>query len=582
MPGKKEAIMDAHKSPGLFDTLRRLIKEIKPFKRKLVLSCILLLFSSAAGLGGSLLIGRYTDAVLSGQGERDVLLLILLAAAVVLAIAFNAANQFYWGSLNQQIAFELRKKTVQKINRVNFSWLESQTSGDLIVRLDDDLNKTLGYVSQFRNMGVSILMGLLSFLLTCYINPFLAIGYVLFPVLMQTIIYVSSKKMEGQFRKRQENMGNVSACSQEYLSGVAEIKAMNLEKAYIKRYLDRVVVFITHLITLDKAGSRNDTMLEALGYFQSVLILILGGFMVFWGKITIGELLIAQLLSANVGAAIQGLNFFQLRMNLVSALRVFELWDEKEAPGGGRILDGEGNALALRHIDFTYPQRPGVKVLKDINMSVKPRQKAAIVGPSGSGKSSIIKLIAGFYPPDSGSIALSRGESNYAMIEQDTMLFSDTFYNNIACGNRDFYSGANLEELVTESAKRASIHAFIAATDQGYNSSCTAYGANLSGGQRQRLSIARCLCRDADIILLDEPTSALDKENEAALMRNLTDVFKDKTVILITHNLKLVQDFDIIYLLLNGEIVASGGHGDLLKNELYCQLLQEDENGKNS
>jgi ABC-type multidrug transport system fused ATPase/permease subunit len=401
---------------------------------------------------------------------------------------------------------------------------------------------------------------------------------------MQFYIYFSSGRIEPQFKKRQELFGSATGCSQDFLNSAIEIKAMNLEKPIVKRYSERIADYIAHVIKLDKAGAGTDTLLEGLGFLQNILLLALGGFMVFAAKISIGDLLIAQLLSGHINAAVKGLNFFRLRMNLVSAFRIFELWDENDAPTGACIQKSEADALTLSHVSFAYPQRPEAAVLKDITISVKRNQKAALAGPNGSGKSSIVKLIAGFYPPDEGAIfSFQTGDPAYSMIEQDTFIFEDTFFNNIACGNICFLKSgtdvSDLKELAVNSAKRAGIHDYIMSTEHGYDSVCAANGGNMSGGQRQRLAIARCLCRNADIVLLDEPTSALDHETEAEIMKNLNGAFFGKTVIMITHNINPVKDFDVIYLVNNGQIAGYGTHEELLENELYSGLLKEANNG---
>jgi ABC-type multidrug transport system fused ATPase/permease subunit len=571
---------EAHKKGFIF-LARRLLSEIRQFGGRLFVSCVLLLFSSVIGLACSFLIGKYTDSVLSGPGAGRYSLLYWLAGLILASLVFSALNQYYWGRFYQQIAFELRKKTAGKMCRVGYPWIESQSAGDLTVRLNDDLSQLLNFYNQFRNNVSSFLIGILSFGYICYLNPLLAFGYLLFPCVMQIFLYFSSRALDPQFRKRQELFGGIAGCSQDFLNGVPEIKAMNLEKVFIAKYLDRVLRFTAHLIKLDKASSKTDTLLETLGFFQNILLLVLGGFMVFRGKITIGDLLVAQLLAGNISAAVKGLNFFQLRMGLASAFRVFELWDEKDAAGRECVSGGE-IVLALRNISFTYPQRPETVVLKDVTIVVKPNQKAAIVGPSGSGKSSIVKLLAGFYRPDRGTVSLFQNNAgSLSMIEQDTVLFSDTFFNNIACGNPDFLNFVNneksLEETVVNSAKKAAIHDFIISTEQGYKSNCSVHGANLSGGQRQRISIARCLCRNADIVLLDEPTSALDRENEAEVMKSLNDSFTGKTVIMITHNIDLIKDFDIIYLVSGGEVIDSGTYSHLLQNKHFCELAREEK-----
>jgi ATP-binding cassette subfamily B (MDR/TAP) protein 1 len=291
--------------------------------------------------------------------------------------------------------------------------------------------------------------------------------------------------------------------------------------------------------------------------------------MVFSGKISLGELLTAQIVAENINNAVKSLNFFQLRLNLPAAWRIFEIWDNDESSPVKQVTNiNENDTILFEHVFFSYPQRPEITVLRNINFLIKRVMKIAIVGPNGSGKSSILKLLTGLYVPENGNISMF--SKDIAIIEQDTFLFSDTFARNISCGD------CTCSDRVIDAAKKAMIHDFIFSTKEGYASLCAAYGEQLSGGQRQRLSIARALYRNADIILLDEPTSALDWETSMAVIQTLTRIFANKTLIMITHAINLIKDFDRIYLMQNGEIINSGTHNELLCDESYRNLVQED------
>jgi ATP-binding cassette subfamily B protein len=511
--------------------------------------------------------GQFTDLVL--ESNWDISFLWLIAGTVGAAIAFGSINQWYWGRIQCNIAFELRKKTVEKVDRLRYSRIEAKSSGDIVVRLNNDLEQLIGFYGQFRSIFISFFIGFLSLGLIVYINPFLAFGYLLFPSICQWCIYVQSKANDPLFRKRQEYFGQVSAVSQEFLNHPLEIKAMNMEKYFTVKYHDILRRFTGHLIFLDKEACKTDTLLETLGFLQRIVLLILGGYMVFGGKLSLGKLLTAQIAAENITNAVKSLNFFQLRLNMPAAWRIFEIWDTDETPVTRQITGGDGHDLIVfDHVSFVYPGRPEITVLQDINFSIRRGMKIAIVGPNGSGKSSVVKLLAGLYAPENGVVSLF--SKKIAFIEQDTFLFSDSFARNIACG--DF----SIDDKIIDAAKKAMIHDFIISTQEGYADSCAAYGGQLSGGQRQRISIARALYQDADIILLDEPTSALEGEAETALIKTLMEAFIGKTLIMITHALNLIQDFDRIYLMKNGEIVKSGTHKELLCDELYCALLQED------
>ena len=485
------------------------------------------------------------------------------------------------GRLNQHIRFGLREKTVKKINRILYPWFEEHEAGDLITRLNTDLGQAIGFYDQLKNIGISFFMGVLSLAGILYIHPLLAVAYLLFPVITQIFIYFSSRKLDPRFQKRQQLLGEVASCSQEALNGLFEIKAMQYEPVILQKYEKKVRAYIAHVIHLDKSCSKNDVTLETISGLQNILLILFGGLMVFGGKITMGDLLTAQMLSGHISRAIASLNFFQIRLNIVSVQRLLEVWDAPEITAmpllATEISEADDRPLfRMRNVSFAYPQRPEMMVLQDVNLTIYRGQKIAIVGPSGSGKSSILKLIAAFYTPNQGEIESNLTE--YALIQQDTFLFADTFFHNIACG--DIQALLTNEEAmlkrVMNAANAAELDDFISLMPEAYQTHCAEHGKNLSGGQKQRFSIARCVCRNAELLLLDEPTASLDPTTERAVMKNLLSAFSHKTLLLVTHNLQLVESFDYIYVLENDCVAECGTHKELMNRQgLYCRLLQE-------
>ena len=209
-----------------------------------------------------------------------------------------------------------------------------------------------------------------------------------------------------------------------------------------------------------------------------------------------------------------------------------------------------------------------IQVIQDIDLSINRGEKVAIVGPSGSGKSTILKLIAGLYTPSSGVLNVTTDK--IAMIDQETFLFEDTAYQNIACGDN------SMNQLTVEKAAAdAELIECIQSMPHGFHTICFENGKNLSGGQKQRFSIARCLCRDSELLLLDEPTSSLDSTTGSAIMKKILELFAGKTLVLVTHDLTLLQKFDMIYVINQGSIVEKGTHEILLhSNGLYCDMFK--------
>lgn len=262
--------------------------------------------------------------------------------------------------------------------------------------------------------------------------------------------------MDPLFRKRQQLMVETAACSQETLNGLMQIKAVGCEAPMLARYKEKARAFAAHLIRLEKGCTAIDAALKALGGLQSVL-------------------LAAQTLSGNISRAVSSLNFFQLRLNAASAARVFEVLDELLPGPKGEVFAPKPGAplVSFENVSFSYPQRPDIPALQNVSFTLNKGEKAAVVGPSGSGKSSLLKLIAGFYAPDSG--ILRRNEENWTMISQDTFLFADAHYQNIACG--DFSAR---KEAVEKAASEAELAGFIHSAPEGFQTFCQEQGRDLS------------------------------------------------------------------------------------------------------
>lgn len=569
---------------GLWSACTRIMSEIEPYRVSFCLSVFLSIISTLLGISSSVLLGRLTDTVLNGGSFGDYQAWVFLMTAVISSILIGLLTQYHWGALTQRINHSLREKTMMKIHNLGHSWFESHTTGDIIIRLNDDLGQVIALYSQFRTIGLSLLSGIIFLVIMAWINPLLAIVSLLFPFLMQWFIFRSSKKLDLQFQQRQKLLSEVSACSEEALGGINEIKAMNFSFAFCRKYNAKVSSYVRQLIHLDRLCSKNDTILESLGHFQSLIFIIIGGLFIFLRYISVGDFLIARMLTGNLNATVGSLNFFNLRMQLVSANRIFEVWDAEERfqvyTSQTEEFASKNNVLELKNVSFSYPQRIDVAALEDVSLSVFKGEKVAIIGLNGSGKSTLLKLIAGFYTPTIGSVftCSDNSHSHVALVEQDTFLFSDTYYHNIACGNANklLNDDVHLNMVVKHAAKTACIEEYILATEHGYQNMCIAPGSNLSGGQRQRMAIARCLCSEAEVILLDEPTRALDSDTKFLVMNQIMQAFQNKTVIFVTHDMALIQNFDKIVVLDGGRIVAQGSHQELIKNNgLYATFVKD-------
>ena len=547
----------------------RLLRELRLYKFQFLLSCGLFLSNSALSLANGFLLGKVVDDILF-CGES--FFWGWLLTVVLLSLLINTADRYYWGRLHNNISFSLREKMESKLNDIEFSWIEMHQSGDIVTRLNSDAEETLSHLSRLKNVMVTSILGIASLSAIAYIQPLLAICAFLLPILSQLIIFFSSKKLDSHFRKRQELLGRTLSCSKEILEGLFEVKAMGYKRTLSKKYYEKVNDYVSHLIYLEKPCAITDIALSTLGKLQNILPIILGGLMAFSGEISLGDLLTVQIFSSNVSRAVNSLNLFQFRSDIVSISRIVEILDfpsKKSNPNtGSQNRTNSTELVSFEKVSFFYPQRQMIQVIQDIDLSINRGEKVAIVGPSGSGKSTILKLIAGLYTPSSGVLNVTTDK--IAMIDQETFLFEDTAYQNIACGDN------SMNQLTVEKAAAdAELIECIQSMPHGFHTICFENGKNLSGGQKQRFSIARCLCRDSELLLLDEPTSSLDSTTGSAIMEKILELFAGKTLVLVTHDLTLLQKFDMIYVINQGSIVEKGTHEILLhSNGLYCDMFK--------
>lgn len=361
---------------------------------------------------------------------------------------------------------------------------------------------------------------------------------------------------------------------QEYLSGIREIKAHNIGGKRFERL--RLSFDQLKRASIRLEGVMGPMIMGAMLLTRSgmTLMIVAGSYLLIGGKLSLSVFLLFLLVGTKIyePLTVVLMNYGEMRYSAYSARRIMEVQQEQPMQGTGSIPSGQ--PIIFDQVTFGYDAQ--TPVLKNLSFTIEPNTITALVGPSGSGKSTVTRLLARFWEIQGGSIRIGDRLiqeadpelllGNISMVFQDVYLFQDTIGNNIRIGNMEA-----TQAEIEEAAKRACCHEFIAGLPQGYDTPVGEGGSTLSGGEKQRISIARALLKDASIVLLDEATASLDPENETAVQQAINELVANKTVILIAHRLKTIQNADKILVLNQGELVEEGTHDQLLSN---CGLYE--------
>jgi len=557
-------------------------------KRGIVYSILNKLFD----LAPPVLIGIAIDIVVEGsesflasfgiQNRRDQLIVLAVLTFVIWSLEslFDYLSAVTWRGISQDIEHKLRSDTFKNVLSLDMTYFENKSSGRLMAILNDDVNQ----LERFLDTGANKLLQTATTVIVIggtflYISPTIALfAFIPIPI----IIFGSFKfttTIATRYEKIRETIETLNNSLSNSISGILNVKSFtreNVEYNRIRSASSEVKSANYHAIKLSAAFIPIIRVAILFGFTATLLI---GGFLALEGEIRVAMysvlLFITQRLLWPLTELGDTFDLYQRAM--ASFKRILNLRDETPS-----IIDGNKeyetleNGIMLNNAIFSYTQ--GFEVLKKINLNIEAGKTTAIVGSTGSGKSTLIKLLLRLYDLDSGEINFDSTElkqlkleslrRNIGLVSQDVFLFEGTVFENIAYGNLD----ASNEE-VWNAANQSEATDFINQLPNKENTIVGERGQKLSGGQRQRISIARAILKNPEILILDEATSAVDNETEAAIQRSLDMLKQNRTVIVIAHRLSTIRNADKIYVLENGEIIESGSHEELLQNkDVYHKL----------
>lgn len=518
-------------------------------------------------------------------------ILMLTLGLYLCSAAFTFIQSWIMTGITQKICYRMRKEISEKINRMPMKYFESRTYGEVLSRITNDVD-TLGQglnqsVTQIITSTATII-GVIVMMLS--ISPLMTlIALVVLPVsaiLMSTVVKFSQK----YFRTQQNYLGKINGQVEETYSGHLVIKAFNKEKETIENFDKTNNVLYTSAWKSQFLSGLMQPIMMFVGNMGYAGVAISGGILAIRGTIGIGDIQAFIQYVKNFTQPIQQIAqvINQVQSMTAASERVFEFLGEEEEDQTAEnpvVLTNPKGAVTFSHVRFGYD--PKQVVIKDFSADVKPGQKIAIVGPTGAGKTTIVKLLMRFYDVDSGSISLDGHDIRdfnrhnlrdyFGMVLQDTWLFKGTIMENIRYGRLD----ATDEEVIA-AAKAAHADHFIRTLPEGYEMELNEDASNVSQGQKQLLTIARAILADNPVLILDEATSSVDTRTEERIQKAMDNLMEGRTSFIIAHRLSTIKNADLILVMKEGDIIEQGTHSQLLEAggfyaDLYNSQFEETE-----
>ena len=562
---------------------RRLFGYLRPYPVQVVLAYGALAATTLLSLFVPQVIKGAIDQGLSGDNVRA----LFIAAGIILVLALlrsvaSYLQLFYGEWLSHRVGYDLRNDFYRSVQSQSFRFHDASHTGDLMSRATGDISET----ERFTGIGMADLVA--TILLMAGVVVFMlweAPRLALIALLPMPILILSTLRFGGtirpMFRRIQDQMGILSTTMQESMTGIRVVKAFSREPYELRKFDEQNEEWFARKFKVVRAWSDNWPFFNFLITASIVLLLFVGGPMAIAGTITVGTLFAMITYVLMLNGPVQRLGFL---VNLAatagaSATRVFEIMDEandireRANPHRSDEIDGD---VRFENVSFAY--RPGLNVLNEVSFHAAPGQRIALIGPTGSGKSTITGLIPRFYDVQKGRVQVDDVDvqdwqlrslrSHIGIVLQDPFLFSQSIAENISYGRPDAH-----DEQIVAAAKAARAHEFILELPDGYNTRVGERGVTISGGQKQRVAIARALLTNPRILILDDSTSSVDTETEHLIQQALDELMIGRTTFIIAQRLLTLKRADCILVLDQGQIVERGTHEELLEGSgLYRQI----------
>ena len=574
-------------------TLKELLSYLKDYKLRLALVVLCTIGSTVFAIIGPKLLGNITTEIFNGlmkkitnTGSIDFSLISKIAIMTIVLYVVSSILSAFQGvimaKISTNISYKLRNKINHKINLLPMKFFDTKTHGEVLSIITNDVDTFASSLEQSVSTiitSIATIIGVLIMMISINI-PMTLVGLLIVPVCMY-IVNKIARHGQKYFFQQQEYVGNINGHVEEVYGGHDIVKSFNAEDKVTKEFNEINDKLYNSAWKSQFFGTSMFPITKFVGQLGYVCISILGGYMVILEKIEVGEIQSFTQYIKRFTNSIDDLS--QVANNVQSALaaaeRVFdflELEEEKEIQNSDLDIDQIKGNIEFRNVKFGY--NPDKIIINDFSAKIKAGQKIAIVGPTGAGKTTIVKLLMRFYDLNSGAILIDGKDTSkynrhlirsmFGMVLQDTWLFNGTINDNIRYGKLD---ATDLE--IQEACKITNVDHFIRTLPEGYNLVLNEEADNISSGQKQLLTIARVILADPKILILDEATSSVDTRTEILIQEAMDKLMENRTSFIIAHRLSTIKNADLILAMNNGDIVEQGTHEELLKkNGFYANL----------
>ncbi|MCQ6567434.1 ABC transporter ATP-binding protein [Bacillus mycoides] len=590
------------KAKNFKGTMNKLLQYLKPYKLSILIVILFAIGSAAFTIVGPKILGNATTKLFEGlvskvSGAPGAAIdftyigniVILLLGLYILSTVFGIIQGYIISGVAQKVSYNFRKEIDEKINRMPLKYFDKTTHGEVLSRITNDvdtvsqtLNQSMSQIitSVITIIGVLIMMLSISWQMTL-------VALLILPVSMILIMAVV-KRSQKYFKSQQEYLGHVNGQVEEIYSGHNIVKAFNKEEEEVKKF-EKVNDTLYHSAWKSQfLSGMMMPIMTFIGNIGYVAVSILGGWLAVKRTIAVGDILAfvqyVRSFTQPIAQVAQIANVLQ--STAAAAERVFEFLEEEEevpeAENPVKLQKVQGE-VTFQDVQFGY--NPDKIIINDFSSNIKPGQKVAIVGPTGAGKTTIVKLLMRFYDINSGAICIDGHDikdftredlrNMFGMVLQDTWLFNGSIMENIRYGRLDA-----TDEEVIEAVKAAHVHNFVKTLPNKYQMELNEEASNVSQGQKQLLTIARALIADPKILILDEATSSIDTRTEVLIQKAMENLMEGRTSFIIAHRLSTIRDADLILVMKDGDIVEQGNHEELLKADgFYASLYNSQFEG---